>query len=62
MAMATLLIGAITNIVLDPIFIFILIGISGAAIATIISQLLSVIWVMKFLLGDKTILKLNKKV
>lgn len=36
-------------------------GISGAAIATIISQLLSVIWVMKFLLGDKTILKLNKK-
>ena len=62
MAMATLLIGAITNIVLDPIFIFYFnLGISGAAIATIISQLLSVIWVMKFLLGDKTILKLNKK-
>ena len=52
----------IINIILDPIFIFYFnLGISGAAIATIISQLLSVIWVMKFLLGDKTILKLNKK-
>lgn len=60
--MMTILLGAIINIILDPIFIFYFnLGISGAAIATIISQLLSVIWVMKFLLGDKTILKLNKK-
>lgn len=60
--MMTILLGAIINIILDPIFIFYFnLGISGAAIATIISQLLSVIWVMKSLLGDKTILKLNKK-
>lgn len=60
--MMTILFGAITNIILDPIFIFYLkLGISGAAIATILSQLLSAIWVMKFLLGEKTILKLTKK-
>lgn len=60
--MMTILLGAIVNIILDPIFIFYLkLGISGAAIATILSQLLSAIWVMKFLLGEKTILKLTKK-
>lgn len=60
--MMTILFGAIANIILDPIFIFYLkLGISGAAIATILSQLLSAIWVMKFLLGEKTILKLTKK-
>lgn len=48
--MFTILIGAIINIILDPVFIFVLdLGISGAAIATVISQLLSVIWVMAFL-------------
>lgn len=62
MGMMTILFGAIANIILDPIFIFYLkLGISGAAIATILSQLLSAIWVMKFLLGEKTILKLTKK-
>lgn len=62
MGMMTILLGAIANIILDPIFIFYLkLGISGAAIATILSQLLSAIWVMKFLLGEKTILKLTKK-
>ena len=62
MGMMTILLGAIVNIILDPIFIFYLkLGISGAAIATILSQLLSAIWVMKFLLGEKTILKLTKK-
>ena len=61
--MMTILLGAIVNIILDPIFIFYLkLGISGAAIATILSQLLSAIWVMKFLLGEKTILKLTKKI
>lgn len=56
--MMTILFGAIANIILDPIFIFYFeLGISGAAIATILSQLLSAIWVMKFLLGEKTILK-----
>lgn len=60
--MMTILFGAIANIILDPIFIFYLkLGILGAAIATILSQLLSAIWVMKFLLGEKTILKLTKK-
>lgn len=60
--MMTILFGAIANIILDPIFIFYFeLGISGAAIATILSQLLSAIWVMKFLLGEKTILKLTKK-
>ena len=60
--MMTILLGAIVNIILDPIFIFYFeLGISGAAIATILSQLLSAIWVMKFLLGEKTILKLTKK-
>lgn len=62
MGMMTILLGAIANIILDPIFIFYFeLGISGAAIATILSQLLSAIWVMKFLLGEKTILKLTKK-
>lgn len=62
MGMMTILFGAIANIILDPIFIFYFeLGISGAAIATILSQLLSAIWVMKFLLGEKTILKLTKK-
>ena len=61
--MMTILLGAIVNIILDPIFIFYFeLGISGAAIATILSQLLSAIWVMKFLLGEKTILKLTKKI
>lgn len=63
MGMMTILLGAIVNIILDPIFIFYFeLGISGAAIATILSQLLSAIWVMKFLLGEKTILKLTKKI
>ena len=60
--MATLLIGAIANIILDPIFIFVLqMGIAGAAAATVISQLLSVVWVMSFLLGKRTLWRLRKK-
>ena len=58
--MFTILIGAVINIILDPIFIFGLgLGISGAAIATIISQLVSVIWVMAFLCGRKSLTRLR---
>lgn len=54
-AMLSVLIGAITNIILDPIFIFGLnLGVKGAALATIISQCLSAIWVVYFLLSKKS--------
>lgn len=58
--MMTVLLGAVTNIILDPIFIFGLnMGVKGAAIATIISQLLSALWILRFLTGKETILKLK---
>ena len=61
-SMATVLIGAICNIVLDPIFIFgFNMGVRGAALATIISQAISAIWVLAFLLGKKTKLKIKKE-
>ena len=61
-SMMTVLIGAIFNIILDPIFIFgFNMGVSGAALATIISQSLSMIWILLFLTGKKTTLKLRKK-
>lgn len=61
-SMLTVLIGAITNIILDPIFIFGLnMGVAGAALATIISQSLSMIWILFFLTGKKTTLKIRKK-
>lgn len=60
--MCTVLIGAILNIVLDPIFIFTFeLGVKGAAIATVISQFISALWTIYFLTGNKTILKLKKK-
>lgn len=60
--MTTVLIGAICNIILDPIFIFGLkMGVRGAALATIISQGVSCVWVVKFLTGKKTILKIKKE-
>lgn len=60
--MATVMIGAVINIVLDPIFIFGLdMGVKGAALATIFGQVVSALWVLKFLYGDKTILKIKKK-
>ena len=59
--MMTVLLGAAANILLDPIFIFVLhMGIRGAALATILSQLLSAIWILRFLTSDKTILKLRR--
>ena len=61
-SMLTTVIGAILNIVLDPIFIFGLgMGVKGAALATILSQCVSAVWVLKFLTGKKTILKLQLK-
>lgn len=61
-SMLTVLIGAILNIILDPIFIFgFNMGVKGAALATIISQAVSAIWVVKFLIGDKTLLNIRRK-
>lgn len=60
--MMTVLLGAFTNIILDPIFIFVLnMGVKGASLATLISQLLSALWVLKFLTSDNAILKLKKE-
>lgn len=60
--MLSVLIGAIANIVLDPIFIFGLnMGVQGAALATIISQAASCAWVLIFLFGKKTFLRIQKR-
>lgn len=61
-SMLTVMIGAITNIVLDPILIFYFdMGVQGAALATIISQGVSCVWVLCFLFGKQTIIKLRRK-
>lgn len=58
--MMTVLLGAGANIVLDPVFIFLLdMGIQGAALATVLSQFLSAAWIMAFLTGPRTILRLK---
>ena len=60
--MITVAIGAGLNIILDPILIFgFNMGVKGAALATVTSQLVSAIFVLKFLFGNKTILKIRKK-
>lgn len=60
--MVTVLIGAVLNIILDPVFIFFLgMGVQGAALATIISQTVSALWVLSFLCGKKTVLKVKKE-
>lgn len=60
--MLSVLIGAICNIILDPILIYGLnMGVRGAAFATIVSQAISMIWVLSFLLGKKTQLKIKVK-
>ena len=62
MSMLTVLIGAVLNIILDPIFIFALHqGVRGAAIATIISQGCSAVWVLRFLTGSKAQLRLTRE-
>ncbi len=61
-SMMTVIIGAAANIILDPVFMFGLrMGVKGAAIATVLSQALSTIWVFKFLTGKKSKLKIHKK-
>ena len=59
--MKTVLIGAVANILLDPLFIFVLdMGVRGAALATVLSQGVSCVWVISFLRGKKTLLRLEK--
>ncbi|MFA6857559.1 MAG: MATE family efflux transporter [Treponema sp.] len=61
-AMMSVAIGAVLNIILDPLFIFIFgMGIRGAALATVISQAVSAIWVLHFLFSGRATLKLEKK-
>lgn len=56
----TIVIGAVLNIILEPVFIYVLnLGIAGAAIATVLSQMVSAIWVLWFLCSKKSILRLN---
>ena len=60
--MKTVIIGAVLNIVLDPVFIFAFgMGVKGAALATVISQAVSCAWVISFLCGSKTVLRLKKE-
>lgn len=60
--MRTVLIGAIANILLDPLFLFAFgMGVRGAALATVLSQGLSCIWVLRFLTGERTLLRLKRK-
>lgn len=60
--MLSVLIGAIANIILDPVFIFIFgMGVRGAALATILSQAISCIWILAFLIGKQTNLRLQRK-
>lgn len=60
-SMVSVIIGAAANIVLDPLFIYGLdMGVEGAALATVISQAISCVWVVSFLCGKKTLLRLKK--
>jgi putative MATE family efflux protein len=61
-AMITMLIGAITNTILDPIFIFVFkMGVQGAALATIIAQGISAIWVMRYFFNGKSLLTIKRE-
>ncbi len=60
-SMWTVLIGAICNIVLDPLFIFVFkMGVQGAALATVLSQAVSMIWVLRFLTGERSRIRLRR--
>ena len=60
--MLTTLLGAVLNLALDPVFIFGLhMGVSGAALATVLSQLVSCAWVVRFLTGKKALYRIQKK-
>lgn len=59
--MLTTMLGAVSNIILDPVFIFGFdMGVAGAALATIISQAISALWVLRFLTGKKAVVPLQK--
>lgn len=61
-SMITVLIGALLNIILDPVFIYTFnMGVKGAALATIISQTVSAVWVLLFLSGNKSSIKIKKE-
>ena len=61
-SMLTTIIGAVINIILDPIFIFVLgMGVRGAALATVLSQAVGAFWILRFLIGKQTILHLKKE-
>ena len=61
-SMMTTVIGAVINIILDPIFIFLLdLGVRGAALATVLSQGVGALWIIRFLTGRKTLLRLKKE-
>lgn len=60
--MVSIILGAVVNIILDPVFIFVFrMGVKGAALATVISQMISAIWVLSFLFGRKAIIQLRKE-
>lgn len=60
--MLTTVLGAVTNIILDPIFIFGLnMGVKGAALATVIGQAISAMWVLRFLIGKRALIRLRRK-
>lgn len=62
MAMLTLLIGTFVNVILDPIFIFTLhMGVRGAALATVLSQIVSFLWTIYYFTSSKSVMKLKKK-
>jgi putative MATE family efflux protein len=62
MAMLSVLLGAGVNIVLDPIFIFVFgMGVSGAALATILSQAISAVWILRFLLSEKSGIRIRRE-
>lgn len=60
--MTSVIIGAVANLLLDPLFIFVFgMGVRGAAIATVISQTVSAVWVIAFLLGNKNLIRVRKQ-
>ncbi len=60
--MVSIILGAVVNIILDPVFIFVFrMGVKGAALATVVSQMISAIWVLAFLFGKKAIIPLRKE-
>lgn len=61
-AMLSVLIGAVFNIILDPIFIFVFdMGVQGAAVATVISQAVSAVWILRFLLCEKSAIRISPR-